>query len=125
MIIFLDDDPDLANLLEKKFANFGEDIVVFSSIKKLMESELLEKASLLCFDINLDHENGIEFFKEIHPLYPSVSSLCFSNYSDLLEEQLQKVGVTNLVCKEDGIDLLMNEVGRILDERKLYSNVAS
>lgn len=125
MIIFLDDDPDLVTLLEKKFANFGEDIVVFSSIKKLMESELLPKASLLCFDINLDHENGIEFFKEIHPQYPTISSLCYSNYSDLLEDQLQKVGVTNLVCKEDGIEVLLTEVGRILDERRLYPNMAS
>ncbi len=124
MIVFLDDDPDLATLLEKKFANFGEDIVVYKTIEELEKSGQLTKASLFCFDINLDHENGIEYFKEIRPQFPRLSSLCFSNYSDILEEQLKEIGVTNLVCKEDGVEELMIEVGRVLDERELYNKVS-
>jgi DNA-binding NtrC family response regulator len=125
MILFLDDDPDLGTLFEKKFSTLGEDIYIFKSIKKLRESNLLNKASILCFDINLHPENGIEFLREVGPEFPHLSYICFSNYSDLLEDQLHEVGVHSYVCKDDGIEELKIELERILEERRIFELEAS
>ena len=125
MIMFLDDDPDLRILFEKKFSNIGQEIVLFKSGQELLQSGLLAKASILCFDINLYPENGIELLREISPKYPDLSYICFSNYSDLLEVQLHEVGVFSYVCKDEGIDELRVELERIIEERNIFELEAS
>jgi DNA-binding NtrC family response regulator len=125
MIVFLDDDPDLGILFQKKFSCFGDVIKVYTNTKKLLESGDLEKASVFCFDINLHLENGIEFIKQISPKYPNLSTVCFSNYSDLLEDQLFEAGVNSYVCKDDGIEALEEVFERIFEERSIFKTQAS
>ena len=120
MIIFLDDDPDLGELIRKKFSAFGDEIRIYTTSKKLIESGDLKKASILCFDINLYLENGISFINNIRPMYPDISYICFSNYSELLEDQLQEAGVHSYVCKDDGIEELKNTLDIIFEERSIF-----
>ncbi len=125
MIIFLDDDPDLGTLFQKNFVGFGEEIKVYKCTKNLLESGDLDRATVFCFDINLHLENGIHFIKEIYPKYPSISTVCFSNYSDLLEDQLFDAGVNSYVCKDEGIEALKLVFERIFEERNIFRIEAS
>ncbi|OUR96844.1 hypothetical protein A9Q84_10935 [Halobacteriovorax marinus] len=125
MIVFLDDDADFTILLEKSFSNFGVDVAVFNSIQSLESVDALKSTDILCFDIKLNNENGIEYIKSIRDRFPNLSFLCFSNYVDLLEEELLSVGVRYHVVKSDDFDLLKDELSKILEERELLGLKAS
>jgi len=125
MIIFLDDDPDFSIMIEKKFSNFGEEVRVFNSIESLESNGHIEESDILCFDIKLSNESGIDFVKSVMTVYPRLSFVCFSNYTELLESELISLGIRYHVDKKDGFDELKGELIKILEERELLGLKAS
>lgn len=125
MIVFLDDDPEISILIEKNFSNFGDEVRIFNSSKKL-ESEMdLGRVDILCFDIKLNNESGLDFIQKIRKDYPKLSFVCFSNYSELMVQELESLGILYHVDKQVGLDVLKEELIELLEERELLGLKAS
>ena len=84
------------------------------------------KPDLAIIDISLPDRNGLELLKDMHSLMPDVRMLVFSMHDEILyAERVLKAGAQGYLMKGADTALVIDAVGRILDDGIYISPMVS
>lgn len=118
-ILFVEDDPFIAEIYKKKFTSSGFDVVNVASGKAVLKEVLEQKFDLVLLDLVIPEMSGTEVLRELrhNPAYnPEQKVVIFSNLSSTEDrEECLKLGANGFISKtEFSPSEVVGEVNRFL-----------
>ena len=124
-ILIIDDEEKLRSLLSRIIRLEGFIVLEAGTIKagtKLLEKEKVEV--VLC-DVKLPDGNGVEFVKQVKPLYPMLEIILLTAYGNIGDGvQAMKNGAFDYITKGDDNDKIIPLLNRALEKVQLQKRVA-
>ncbi|MDD5083633.1 MAG: response regulator [Candidatus Moranbacteria bacterium] len=122
-ILFVDSDPVLTDIYQRRFIASGFECVVASSVKEALQKTVESKFDMVLLELDLRGENGIDVLREIRtdPHYdPKTKVVIFSNSSDKdLHKQAMDLHTNGFISKIDyPPNKLIDETDRFLHQFK-------
>ncbi len=123
-ILIIDDEEKLRSLLTRIIKLEGFTVTEAGTLKA--GTKLLEKESfdiILC-DVKLPDGNGVDFVKEIKPIYPSVEIILLTAYGNIADGvQAMKNGAFDYITKGDDNDKIIPLLNRAIEKVQLQNRV--
>ncbi len=118
-ILFVEDDPFIADIYKKKFESSGFDVLNVATGKAVLKEALAQKFDLILLDLVIPEMSGTEVLRELrhNPEYPKdLKIIIFSNLSSQEDrEQCLKLGANGFISKtEFSPSEVIGEVNRFL-----------
>ena len=117
-ILFVDDEPNLQNLIKHMLTTLGYSVTTASSGKEALEklTSTSPAVDLVITDQTMPFMSGTELATEIHRTYPQLPVILCTGYSSRVNEANAKdLGISAFMPKPFSMDLLSREVRTILD----------
>jgi DNA-binding NarL/FixJ family response regulator len=71
---------------------------------------------LIVLDFSMPRMNGLEVAQALQPILPTTPKIMLTAHKDTIPEQLARsVGITAVLSKSDGMEVLMAEIRRLLN----------
>lgn len=117
-IIIAEDDPMIAEIYEKKFAEAGYEVALADSGDQVLALYKKNKPDVILLDLILPKMNGFQILQEIRKTDESTKIIIFSNMSQTEDrEKASKLGANGFVSKSDYAPSdLVKEVKRLSDQ---------
>ncbi len=123
-ILIIDDEEKLRSLLTRIIKLEGFTVTEAGTLKA--GTKLLEKESfdiILC-DVKLPDGNGVDFVKEIKPIYPSVEIILLTAYGNIADGvQAMRNGAFDYITKGDDNDKIIPLLNRAIEKVQLQNRV--
>lgn len=129
-ILFVEDDPFIAEIYKKKFESSGFDVLNVVTGKAVLKEALAQKFDLILLDLVIPEMSGTEVLRELrhNPAYdPDLKVVIFSNLSSMEDrEECLKLGANGFISKtEFSPTEVVEEVNRFLrqfgEQKKNFS----
>lgn len=120
-ILYVEDDPFIAEIYKKKFESSGFEVVNAASGKSVLKEVLEQKFDLVLLDLVIPEMNGTDVLRELrnNPGYsPDLKIIIFSNLSSTEDrEECLKLGANGFISKtEFSPSEVVTEVNRFLGQ---------
>ncbi|MFZ2187893.1 MAG: response regulator [Candidatus Moraniibacteriota bacterium] len=120
-ILYVEDDPFIAEIYKKKFESSGFDVLNVVTGKAVLKEALAQKFDLLLLDLVIPEMGGMEVLRELrhNPDYdPDLKIVVFSNLSSTEDrEECLKLGANGFISKtEFSPSEVVVEVNRFLGQ---------
>ena len=117
-VLFIDDEPSIANLGRKSLERFGYDVTIRQSSLEALElfRNDPERFDLVVTDMTMPQMTGDELTKEILSIRPDIPIVLCTGYSNRIsDEKAKEIGISAFVMKPLTQHELANTVRRVLD----------
>jgi len=118
-VLFIDDEPSIANLGRKCLERFGYDVTIRQSSLEALElfRNDPKRFDLLVTDMTMPHMTGDELAKEILSIRPDIPIVLCTGYSKRISDiKAKEIGIRAFVMKPLTQHELASAVRRVLDE---------
>lgn len=120
-ILFVEDDPFIAEIYKKKFASSGFDVLNVATGKAVLKEAMGQKFDLILLDLVIPELSGIEVLRELRQnkeYSPDLKIVVFSNLSSTEDrEECLKLGANGFISKtEFSPSEVVTEVNRFLNQ---------
>ncbi|MDO8565706.1 MAG: response regulator [Candidatus Moranbacteria bacterium] len=120
-ILFVEDDPFIAEIYKKKFESSGFDVLNVVTGKAVLKEALEQKFDLILLDLVIPELSGVEVLRELrhNPAYdPNLKVVVFSNLSSTEDrEECLKLGANGFISKtEFSPKEVVVEINRFLNQ---------
>lgn len=120
-ILFVEDDPFIAEIYKKKFESSGFDVLNVTTGKAVLKEASEQKFDLILLDLVIPEMSGTEVLRELrhNPEYsPDLKVIVFSNLSSTEDrEECLKLGANGFISKtEFSPTEVVTEVNRFLNQ---------
>lgn len=126
-IMVVDDEPTICQAIDRLLTKAGHQVETFSSAQTALLKLKTVKYDLILLDIKMPGMNGIEFYKRIKKIDPSVQQrvLCITGDIISIENKvfLDTAGIP-CVTKPFGVDELMGQVNLVLGGQSSDAQIA-
>jgi DNA-binding NtrC family response regulator len=119
-ILVVDDNPVVTEALEDILKRKGyEEVTAVNSGQEALQLLKKEKPGLILLDIMMPRMNGVETLQEIRKIAPDLGLIMMTGLgSTELEYEARKIGVTDFLHKELGLEIFLKTVGKVLGEKE-------
>ena len=121
-IMFIDDEPALANLGRQLLETLGYEAESFVSSREALDRfrEAPDAFDLVLTDLTMPEITGAELAKEMLSLRPDIPVVVCTGYTDYFtEEDAKKIGVREYLFKPLSVSKLAQVIQGILDPKKI------
>ena len=124
-VLIIDDEEKLRSLLGRIIALEGFTVIQAGTIKAAMKLLEKEKADVVLCDVKLPDGNGVDFVKQVKPLYPQLEIILLTAYGNISDGvQAMKNGAFDYITKGDDNDKIIPLLNRALEKAQLQKRIA-
>lgn len=124
-VLIIDDEEKLRLLLGRIIALEGFAVIQAGTIKAAMKLLEKEKADVVLCDVKLPDGNGVDFVKQVKPLYPQLEIILLTAYGNIGDGvQAMKNGAFDYITKGDDNDKIIPLLNRALEKVQLQKRIA-
>lgn len=124
-VLIIDDEEKLRSLLGRIIALEGFAVIQAGTIKAAMKLLEKEKADVVLCDVKLPDGNGVDFVKQVKPLYPQLEIILLTAYGNIGDGvQAMKNGAFDYITKGDDNDKIIPLLNRALEKVQLQKRIA-
>ena len=124
-VLIIDDEEKLRLLLGRIIALEGFTVTQAGTIKAAMKLLEKEKADVVLCDVKLPDGNGVDFVKQVKPLYPQLEIILLTAYGNIGDGvQAMKNGAFDYITKGDDNDKIIPLLNRALEKVHLQKRIA-
>lgn len=124
-VLIIDDEEKLRSLLGRIIALEGFTVIQAGTIKAAMKLLEKEKADVVLCDVKLPDGNGVDFVKQVKPLYPQLEIILLTAYGNIGDGvQAMKNGAFDYITKGDDNDKIIPLLNRALEKVQLQKRIA-
>ena len=124
-VLIIDDEEKLRSLLGRIIALEGFTVTQAGTIKAAMKLLEKEKADVVLCDVKLPDGNGVDFVKQVKPLYPQLEIILLTAYGNIGDGvQAMKNGAFDYITKGDDNDKIIPLLNRALEKVQLQKRIA-
>ena len=124
-VLIIDDEEKLRSLLGRIIALEGFTVTQAGTIKAAMKLLEKEKADVVLCDVKLPDGNGVDFVKQVKPLYPQLEIILLTAYGNIGDGvQAMKNGAFDYITKGDDNDKIIPLLNRALEKVHLQKRIA-
>ncbi|MBC7688831.1 MAG: sigma-54-dependent Fis family transcriptional regulator [Aquabacterium sp.] len=124
-VLIIDDEEKLRSLLGRIIALEGFTVIQAGTIKAAMKLLEKEKADVVLCDVKLPDGNGVDFVKQVKPLYPQLEIILLTAYGNIGDGvQAMKNGAFDYITKGDDNDKIIPLLNRALEKVHLQKRIA-
>ena len=117
-ILVVDDEQNLQEMLQRRFARGGYDCVTASSADEAADILQREKFDLILLDILMPDKSGMEFLPDVLARYPDMAVVMLTAVTDTATAvRALRDGASDYVTKPLNMDQLVTRISRALDRR--------
>ena len=127
-ILFIDDEPTLAEMAQASLECYGYDVTIFSSSIDALEhfKKYPDKYDLIISDITMPEMTGDILVKQIHLIRPDIPVVVCTGFSELIDEKKkEELGVDALLTKPVPAEEMALTIRTIIDGKndgKYFNN---
>jgi len=123
-ILYMEDDPGLARLVQKNLGRSGHEVVVADDGVAGLEALAAAEFDVILMDYNMPRKNGLEVLQELGDLQKVAPVIMLTGAGDeSIAVDAMKFGVMDYMVKDsDGgyLKLLESVIPRVLEQRALW-----
>ena len=124
-VLIIDDEEKLRSLLGRIIALEGFAVIQAGTIKAAIKLLEKEKADVVLCDVKLPDGNGVDFVKQVKPLYPQLEIILLTAYGNIGDGvQAMKNGAFDYITKGDDNDKIIPLLNRALEKVQLQKRIA-
>ena len=117
-ILVIDGNSIVTEALEDILKRKGyEEVVIANSGEEALQLIKKENPDLVLLDIIMPQMDGIETLKKIRKIAPNLEVIMLTGSTEL-EYEARKIGVSDFLHKELGLEVFIKTVNRVLGERE-------
>lgn len=110
-ILIVEDEPDLRQVIQDFFENFGWQVGVASNGKQAIDALLATKYDMVLSDIRMPILTGVDMLKKLPPqIKKETAFVMMSGFSLHSERAVQELGASKLLAKPVTAKTLMREI---------------
>ena len=123
-IVIVEDEVVLSNTLEILFIESGHQVVCFEDGHSFLKHLDNDEPEIVILDLRLPDMNGLEILRVICKQSPSVITIIITAHGNISSAvEALKIGAYDYLRKPFDIDALSLMIEKVLEERKLRSEV--
>lgn len=127
-VLLVDDEADVLDNLKTiiDWPTYGiEHVLTAGNGLEAYDIIRSQQVDLMITDISMPHMNGIQLFQKVHEIYPSLSCIFLSSYSDFAyAREAISLGVENYLLKPIKVDEFNSSIRKSLDNISMHKHIA-
>lgn len=117
-ILLVDDEQDLLDLLAEEFRDLGLEVLLARNGNEAIHVLKMTEVDLIVSDYRMPHGNGLELLDFVNQMKVIPKFFFFSAEHQLYKFDFIKEGKNKFFQKPSGLDSLIEEVGKELQNSK-------
>jgi len=119
-ILYIDDEPALANLAEKMLSKLGYDVTTLTSSLEALNifKSRADKFDLVITDMTMPGMTGDTLAQKLMEIRPDIPVILCTGYSEHVSgEGAKKIGIRKFVMKPLEMKVLAKAIRKVLDDK--------
>lgn len=123
-ILIIDDEEKLRSLLKRIIGLEGFNVYEASDLKHAKKILDKEEIDVVLCDVKLPDGNGVEFIRQVKPLYPSAEIILLTAFGNIRDGvQAMKNGAFDYITKGDDNDKIIPLLNRAIEKVQLQKRI--